>query len=202
VINNGFAVAFDVSEPWKPNSMLNATILNGNMLELASGDFKPVGRRSLTATGVPAGTAVTIAFGATRSTPGLDNVTISTKPSTSPTPPEDASGAESPITVACYYFGNYLPGVHINAVVWGRPILPGEKKPTDAKQLVEDLAMTKRRLLAKTNGPRILNINCWNEWTEGSYLEPDSVNGMKYLEAVRDVFGEKKAARQRQPSER
>ena len=39
------------------------------------------------------------------------------------------------------------------------------------------------------NDPRILNINCWNEWTEGSYLEPDTVNGMKYLEAVRDVFG-------------
>ena len=42
---------------------------------------------------------------------------------------------------------------------------------------------------AEPNGPRILNINCWNEWTEGSYLEPDTVNGMKYLEAVRDVFG-------------
>ncbi len=37
---------------------------------------------------------------------------------------------------------------------------------------------------------RILNINCWNEWTEGSYLEPDTVHGMAYLEAVRDVFGE------------
>jgi hypothetical protein len=49
--------------------------------------------------------------------------------------------------------------------------------------------MTKRRLLAKPGGPRILNINCWNEWTEGSYLEPDTVNGMKYLEAVRDVLG-------------
>ena len=49
--------------------------------------------------------------------------------------------------------------------------------------------MTKQRLLAKPNGPRILNINCWNEWTEGSYLEPDTVHGMKYLEAVRDVFG-------------
>ena len=53
----------------------------------------------------------------------------------------------------------------------------------------EAMEMTKRRLLAKPGGPRILNINCWNEWTEGSYLEPDTVNGMKYLEAVRDVFG-------------
>lgn len=50
------------------------------------------------------------------------------------------------------------------------------------------LQMTKDRLLADPDGPRILNINCWNEWTEGSYLEPDSVHGMKYLEAVRDVF--------------
>ena len=51
------------------------------------------------------------------------------------------------------------------------------------------LRLTKERLLADPKGPRILNINCWNEWTEGSYLEPDTVNGMKYLEAVRDVFG-------------
>jgi hypothetical protein len=36
---------------------------------------------------------------------------------------------------------------------------------------------------------RILTINSWNEWTEGSYLEPDTVNGMGYLEAIRDVFG-------------
>jgi hypothetical protein len=28
-------------------------------------------------------------------------------------------------------------------------------------------------------GPRILNINCCNEWTEGSYLEPDTVNGLR-----------------------
>ncbi|HPM85266.1 MAG TPA: glycoside hydrolase family 99-like domain-containing protein, partial [Candidatus Anammoximicrobium sp.] len=170
-----------------------------------------------------------------------------------------------------------LPGLHLNAVVWGRPILPGERKPADAAQLVKDLGfdsvtsyvwihhvplpqlqtdynevrdayfrywneaerkfsvpyfpnvtmgwdssprahqddefgnfgypftntiggntperfrealeMTKRRLASKPGGPRILNINCWNEWTEGSYLEPDVVHGMKYLEAVRDVFG-------------
>jgi hypothetical protein len=169
-----------------------------------------------------------------------------------------------------------LPGLHLNAVVWGQPILPGEQKPADAAQLVKDLgfdsvtsyvwihhvllpelqtdynevrdtyfrywseaerrfdvpyfpnvtmgwdssprahqddefdnvgypfmntiggntperfkealARTKRRLLSRPDGPRILNINCWNEWTEGSYLEPDTVYGMQYLEAVRDVF--------------
>jgi hypothetical protein len=37
--------------------------------------------------------------------------------------------------------------------------------------------------------PRIISINSWNEWTEGSYLEPDSVHGMGYLNAVRNVFG-------------
>ena len=35
---------------------------------------------------------------------------------------------------------------------------------------------------------KIFNINCWNEWTEGSYLEPDTINGMAYLEAIRDMF--------------
>lgn len=35
---------------------------------------------------------------------------------------------------------------------------------------------------------KILTINAWNEWTEGSYLEPDTVNGMGYLEAIQSVF--------------
>ena len=170
-----------------------------------------------------------------------------------------------------------LPGLHLNAVAWGQPILPGGKVPADSARLVRDLGfdsvtsyvwihhvllpkqqtdynevradyfkywekaeklfkvpffpnvsmgwdpsprcdqndkfddsgypftntvgnntpenfrvaleLTKQRLLANPNGPRILNINCWNEWTEGSYLEPDTVNGMKYLEAIRSVFG-------------
>jgi hypothetical protein len=169
-----------------------------------------------------------------------------------------------------------VPGLHLNAVVWGRTILPAEKTLVDTPHVVRELGFdsvtsyvwihhvplprqatdynlvrdeyfrhwarsekeydipyypnvtmgwdsspraaqedtfgdfgypfmntitnntpenfraalkaTRQRLLANPGGPRILNINCWNEWTEGSYLEPDVVNGMKYLEAVRDGF--------------
>jgi hypothetical protein len=170
-----------------------------------------------------------------------------------------------------------LPGLHLNAVVWGQPILPSEKKPADAAKLVRELGfdsvtsyvwihhvplpvqetdynavrdaylaywdkatsmfgmpyfpnvsmgwdsspracqddefgnfgypftntisgntparfrealrITRDRLLLQKDGPRVVTINCWNEWTEGSYLEPDTVNGLKYLEAVKEVFG-------------
>lgn len=33
-----------------------------------------------------------------------------------------------------------------------------------------------------------LFINAWNEWGEGNYLEPDSINKYSYLEAVRDAI--------------
>lgn len=43
---------------------------------------------------------------------------------------------------------------------------------------------------ARPEQPALITINSWNEWTEGSYLEPDNIFGYGYLEAVRDVFGE------------
>jgi hypothetical protein len=37
--------------------------------------------------------------------------------------------------------------------------------------------------------PAILTINAWNEWTEGSYVEPDTEYGLGYLQAIKQVFG-------------
>jgi len=170
-----------------------------------------------------------------------------------------------------------LPGIHLNAVVWGHSILPGEEKAANPADVVKRLGFdsvtsyvwihhvalpkmqtdykhvqdkyfeywakaekmfdvpyypnvtmgwdssprthqddpygnfgypfmntiagntperfeqallaTKQRL-EESSKPHILTVNCWNEWTEGSYLEPDTRNKMAYLEAVKKVFGD------------
>jgi hypothetical protein len=61
----------------------------------------------------------------------------------------------------------------------------GNNTPENFKKALQ---LTREKLLADPNGPRILNINCWNEWTEGSYLEPDKVNGFAYLNAIKEIF--------------
>lgn len=43
----------------------------------------------------------------------------------------------------------------------------------------------------QANQPKMLTLNAWNEWTEGSYLLPDTHHGTAYLEAIRAVFGKK-----------
>ena len=51
------------------------------------------------------------------------------------------------------------------------------------------LFRAKELTLKRPPNERIITINSWNEWGEGSYLEPDTVHGMRYLEAVREIFG-------------
>lgn len=41
---------------------------------------------------------------------------------------------------------------------------------------------------AHPNQAPLITINSWNEWTETSYLQPDTQFGYQYLEAVRRVF--------------
>jgi hypothetical protein len=177
--------------------------------------------------------------------------------------------------------GAGLPGIHLNAVVWGLRVLPGEQAVRRPEELVEQLGFDSvtsyvwvhhvpmkafpetpyewmmeksiaywseaaerfrvpyfpnvtmgwdssprtiqtekfanqgypytstlsgntpeafrkalvqaRRFMDRSSAPKILTINAWNEWTEGSYLEPDTVTGMGYLEAIREVFGSKAA---------
>ena len=50
------------------------------------------------------------------------------------------------------------------------------------------LAAARKHLDQNPSARGILTINAWNEWTEGSYLEPDAVNGMAYLDAIKRVF--------------
>ena len=53
-----------------------------------------------------------------------------------------------------------------------------EESLLEAKQFVDEHHTT----------PRAITLYAWNEWTEGGYLEPDTVHGMGYLEAIRRVF--------------
>ena len=41
---------------------------------------------------------------------------------------------------------------------------------------------------AKEGMPKLITINSWNEWTEGSYLEPDTHWRFGYLDAIKEVF--------------
>ncbi|QYY36294.1 glycoside hydrolase family 99-like domain-containing protein [Ruficoccus sp. ZRK36] len=51
------------------------------------------------------------------------------------------------------------------------------------------LAKTREFMASGQASSDLLHLSCWNEWTEGSCLEPDTEHGYGYLEAVRNVFG-------------
>ena len=53
----------------------------------------------------------------------------------------------------------------------------------------EALIQVKSYLDSTQAHEKLFTVNAWNEWTEGSYLLPDTVHGTAYLEAIKEVFG-------------
>lgn len=84
----------------------------------------------------------------------------------------------------------YFPHVSID---WdNNPRYPGPARPavsgvTPAK-FRKFLQKAKDYVDAHPDQAPLVTINAWNEWSEGSYLEPDTEFGYGFLEAVRDVF--------------
>lgn len=56
------------------------------------------------------------------------------------------------------------------------------------EKLADATRKTAELLMTRPADERIMFFNAWNEWTEGSYLEPDNFYGMKLLEAIRDAL--------------
>ena len=50
------------------------------------------------------------------------------------------------------------------------------------------LAKAKEYADSHPEQPKLITINAWNEWVEGSYLLPDMLNGFGYLDAVKEVI--------------
>jgi len=44
---------------------------------------------------------------------------------------------------------------------------------------------------SKKHNSDYIFINAWNEWAEGTYLEPDKKNGIQYLEVIKDIINAK-----------
>ena len=53
----------------------------------------------------------------------------------------------------------------------------------------EACEIIKARLLRAPTTPKIITVNAWNEWPEGSVLEPTEEFSYGYLEAIKAVFG-------------
>jgi len=109
-------LTFDVSDVFNGETLLKASILDGEEHELASGEFPDGEKQTLVANGVPAGTAIVLLFQATQSTaafdntPGLDHVSVTVREpgSSAPDAAKPRARSDAPITVAAYYY----PGTH------------------------------------------------------------------------------------------
>ena len=66
--------------------------------------------------------------------------------------------------------------------------MPGVTKNNTPAAFKDALERARAFATARPGQPPLITINSWNEWTEGSYLQPDDLYGYGYLEAVKEVF--------------
>jgi hypothetical protein len=74
---------------------------------------------------------------------------------------------------------------------WSRPASPVVNPVVTGNTpaaFAQSLEIIKKRLLAAPTQPKIITINAWNEWPEGSCLEPAQQYGYGYLDAIKSVF--------------
>lgn len=84
----------------------------------------------------------------------------------------------------------FFPHVSIG---WdNNPRFPEGKQPyvrnTKPESFAIYLKKAKSYLDQHPEQPKLITINAWNEWSEGSYLEPDQTNGFGYLKAIKKIF--------------
>ena len=74
-----------------------------------------------------------------------------------------------------------------------RGFVPNVCKNNTPELFEQALCMAKEFVDTHNLPVPLITINSWNEWTETSYLEPDTKYGYGYLEAIRNVFKEEKS---------
>ncbi|SDC90535.1 glycosyltransferase WbsX family protein [Niabella drilacis] len=83
----------------------------------------------------------------------------------------------------------YLPNVTIGWDPNPRyPFKAGYITNPAPEKFAKYLEKAKAYLDAHPGQPQIVTINAWNEWSEGSYLEPDTVHKLGYLEVLKRIF--------------
>ena len=83
----------------------------------------------------------------------------------------------------------YIPELTVG---WDSRPWHGPRAERKFARRTEDLADALRRLRATLDatGQNTALLEAWNEWGEGSYIEPNAAFGFADLEAVREVFAE------------